>query len=387
MVHEDDLPLSATARPGLSPGFLQVIDWMLSPRPADRPQSVAMLREVLAGRRPIPTRRDEPLAPAWQRTAVLPPGPAPMAEPEIDLDLTIVQPVPAPQIPAVAPRPAAPAPRSSATPPPVRATAPRQGASPMVSTPLPPSSGPSAAAWVACGVLVLVVAASALWAWNRSPPEVGRAQAEPTTPATAKLAPGTAVPDKSAPAPAVAAALPGPSMTAALPTPAMAPAASATTRAAVTTPATAAPKAVRTPAVAAAPRESHASTRPPEPALPQPQPTTPPSPYSAQAQPTDPAPMSQRQQPTRQAEAGSRMPRGNATQVVPAPVPSEPPQAAPVAAPAVVAAGNPREGCGGRVFLALHACMVRQCALPQYTNHRDCERVRLIEERARNSPG
>jgi len=236
---------------------------------------------------------------------------------------------------------------------------------------------------VAGGVLALLVTAGALWAWNRSPPDVGRAQAERTTPAAAQLAQRTAVPENPAPAPAAAATLPSQSMTAALPAPAMAMAASATARAAVTPSATAAPKAVRTPAVAAGPRESHASDRQPEPARPQLPPPTTPSQYSAQAQPIDPSPVPQRQQPTRQAEAGSRMPRGNATQAVPAPVASD----LPAAAPAVVAAGNPREGCGGRVFLALHACMVRQCALPQYTSHKDCERVRLIEERARNTPG
>lgn len=39
-----------------SPQLLAVIDWMLAPRPADRPQSVAELRAVLEGKAPLPAR-------------------------------------------------------------------------------------------------------------------------------------------------------------------------------------------------------------------------------------------------------------------------------------------------------------------------------------------
>jgi len=63
-------PITATARmlaneaseltqqtvPGCSQNLLAIIDWMLAPRPSDRPQSVAELREVLAGRVPLPPR-------------------------------------------------------------------------------------------------------------------------------------------------------------------------------------------------------------------------------------------------------------------------------------------------------------------------------------------
>ena len=53
---DEQTPLAARALPGCSAAFLQAIDWMLAPRPADRPQDVAMLREALAGRRlpPLP---------------------------------------------------------------------------------------------------------------------------------------------------------------------------------------------------------------------------------------------------------------------------------------------------------------------------------------------
>jgi serine/threonine protein kinase len=69
--------------PGCSERFLHVIDWMLRPRPADRPQSVAQLREVLEGRLPVPRRAPAATAEApekpWERTDVL--GPPPSAPP------------------------------------------------------------------------------------------------------------------------------------------------------------------------------------------------------------------------------------------------------------------------------------------------------------------
>ena len=39
--------LASVARRGVSTEFLQAVDWMMAPRPEDRPQSVAALREVL----------------------------------------------------------------------------------------------------------------------------------------------------------------------------------------------------------------------------------------------------------------------------------------------------------------------------------------------------
>ena len=56
-VHDDLPPLSAQDLPGCSAEFLNVIDWMLAPRPADRPQTVSALRDVLSGRAPAPRRR------------------------------------------------------------------------------------------------------------------------------------------------------------------------------------------------------------------------------------------------------------------------------------------------------------------------------------------
>jgi hypothetical protein len=66
--------LAGTPRRGLSPGFLQVVDWMMAPRPEQRPQSVAALREVLAGRTVVPAPAAQaPVAPPaddWERTVI-----------------------------------------------------------------------------------------------------------------------------------------------------------------------------------------------------------------------------------------------------------------------------------------------------------------------------
>ena len=69
-VHDDLPPLALQALPGCSAQFLNVIDWMLAPRPTDRPQSVAALRDVLCGRAPAPRRRAAEPAPVgpWERT-------------------------------------------------------------------------------------------------------------------------------------------------------------------------------------------------------------------------------------------------------------------------------------------------------------------------------
>lgn len=48
--------------------------------------------------------------------------------------------------------------------------------------------------------------------------------------------------------------------------------------------------------------------------------------------------------------------------------------------PAPVPARDPREACGGRVFLALYQCLKRECVKPEYAKHKQCRRVREQEE-------
>jgi len=50
------VPLVQVAPPGCSPRLLQILDWAMAVRPQDRPQSVAQLRDALAGRIDPPPR-------------------------------------------------------------------------------------------------------------------------------------------------------------------------------------------------------------------------------------------------------------------------------------------------------------------------------------------
>jgi serine/threonine protein kinase len=78
-VHDEASALTTLSLPDCSENFLRIVDWMLAPRPADRPQSVAALRDVLDGRTATPLRRAAPQQSAsdWDRTVILPPSQAP----------------------------------------------------------------------------------------------------------------------------------------------------------------------------------------------------------------------------------------------------------------------------------------------------------------------
>jgi hypothetical protein len=64
---------------------------------------------------------------------------------------------------------------------------------------------------------------------------------------------------------------------------------------------------------------------------------------------------------------------------------------APAAVQAPVSVGevarHPRERCEGRHLIALHRCLMRECEKPEFQAHRDCQRVREIEARARDALG
>ena len=62
-------------------------------------------------------------------------------------------------------------------------------------------------------------------------------------------------------------------------------------------------------------------------------------------------------------------------------------QAAPTPVSGAQVARHPREQCAGRHLIALHRCLVRQCEKPEFQAHRDCERVRELEARARSALG
>ena len=144
-VQDEMQPLAGRDLPGCSKPFLKIIDWMLAPRPADRPQSVAALVDVLEGRAELPARPVAGVAPApvpapapveaVQRTQVLPPS--------------VKQPAAGVDIPIDIPSPSAAAPAGAA---------------------LPSGAGRR---WLlpAAGVLALL-AAAALWFWPGKPAPV-----------------------------------------------------------------------------------------------------------------------------------------------------------------------------------------------------------------------
>jgi len=84
----------------------------------------------------------------------------------------------------------------------------------------------------------------------------------------------------------------------------------------------------------------------------------------------------------------SARPVAAAADPMPAAAPPATPPAADVApghAPVSVATAthNPRERCGNRHLIAMHRCLVRECEKPEYTAHRECQRVRDIESSTR----
>ena len=73
-VHDEASHLTTEQVQGCTEAFLLAIDWMLCPRPLDRPQSVAELRRVLDGEAKAPVRRSlDGSASHWERTNVLAP--------------------------------------------------------------------------------------------------------------------------------------------------------------------------------------------------------------------------------------------------------------------------------------------------------------------------
>jgi serine/threonine protein kinase len=80
----DEQPRLAGSTFGNVPDLLlQVCDWMLAPRPDQRPQHVAELRAALSGHLPVPRRERPSSATAWQTTVVQQPA---RASPAVDFE-------------------------------------------------------------------------------------------------------------------------------------------------------------------------------------------------------------------------------------------------------------------------------------------------------------
>ncbi len=401
-VSDDAAPLASVQRPGISERFLRTVDWMLAPRPADRPQSVNDLREVLSGRVEVPVRVVLPPSPtAWQRTEVQPDRaadiPLGLDEPSVPsspLGVNAQGPV---SVPPSMPPPAPPQPRSAvvhagppATPAPLPVEAEEWSATADRVLPPQPAGLPqkSVGPMLAVGAAVVIAGGALWWLLQRpgpapSPVVQAPAASAVAASAAASVAVAASAPvleplAASAPASAVAAAPPPASAVAVAPVPASAPARVAAPVRTTPTATTTGPSgmtvdsAALRPLPASAPEGSgqrktgagNGSNR--NTATANPSPSTPP----------------ERRPPVLPPNVETTPPVRNTTPGDP-PVATRPsPDGALTPMPASRNA-DPRENCGGRMLLALHKCLVRECAKPQFYDHAECVQVRAIEERAR----
>jgi serine/threonine protein kinase len=398
-VSDDAAPLASQKIEGCGESFLHTVDWMLAPRPADRPQSVAALRAVLGGKAPLPQRRpvDAVSAAQWEPTLIVPPGATPpqgakpvppvAPQPPDDNDITVVvAPKPPPARRATPGHPASPPPQ----PAPAQAASPAPGPGPTQSTSAParpavPEAAPAAerpaaphlraAASggsrlvfpVALGVVV-VAAAAAFALWPRSS---GDAAAPPpatsATPPTAggDTAPAVAKGSQAAPpvgqaAPAAAPAAPIAPVT---PPPSTAPAPQAAAE-----PVSPAPSALVRPADAAPPVQAA--------------PKAPPSKDAAApaARPTQPTAAPSKQPPAAPPAEPSIAPPSPSTAAAPGPAPATPAPTRPeAAAPALVGPlpepskpKGPEAQCGNRNPLSYFVCMERECRRSEFKAHPEC---------------
>jgi serine/threonine protein kinase len=323
-VNEDEqAPLAAQPITGCSEPFLHVVDWMLAPRPGDRPQSVAALREVLEGRVSPPSRLGAAasLGAQWERTLVVhqPPAALPGG--------------PAPAPPAAATRsavggvdPELKAPRSPAVVPPVQGLVAASDTAPRRRTvALPLGIGLAAA-----------VAVAAITLWPRKTPELAVAGS-----ASAPVAGAEAATRAGGPAADIAASVPaGP-----LPGAALAVMAGA-----------------GSPSVVASGAAAHATEA------------------KAASAPLTAARSARMLRPARAAAAPpAGAPVAAETATAPTPAPEPPPVAhappPPAPAPAPVEPSRPLgpEGlCAGRNPILHFVCMERECLRSKFMQHPEC---------------
>ncbi len=343
-VHDDQLPLAGQALPGCSADFLEVIDWMLSPRPADRPQSVAALRNALAGSAPPAPAAAQaaPAAPspaAWETTQVLEAaaGVRRTAVPATGPGDESTQVVPVSRPMSVSAAPPLPPPLPPPPPPP--------------QPPAPMAGPPAGRRWwpIALGTLVVAAVAGYLaWPDGASAPAAAAASAP-----AASLAAG----------PAAAPSVPAMAAAATVVTAMTAVAAQALP---ASSPAAVEPATTRT----RSPKPIEVREIPPKLAARRPSPPTDEPTPARKALPVDSTPMPL-------AESPSVPPRAHPT------TESVPKSVAPPSTTAALA--GPTERCGRRVLLALWLCVQRECAKPELTQHPECVRWRA-EEARRASP-
>ena len=366
-VHDDVSALTTLAVPDCSENFLHIIDWMLAPRPADRPQSVAALREVLAGHAPTPLRRAAAQQPVsdWDRTVVMPSSraaattlvvPPPHQQPAApDQQTTLVM---APS--TTAPPQAQPQAVMAAEPASEKTVRVARPAAPMADLSAAPVSLPAAAAggsrrlMLGLGVGALVLAAVAAVAL-RGKPAASPAGAEVAAASAASAAaPAASVAESAVKtvvvggAPSAAAVLAAPAAAAGLAAVPAKPEAKPLTTSA-TTPVTGAASTKPNSAAAKAAARTAASVA-----------AVPAAPVAATVAPAP--------EPVRPKPEVAQTP-------VPAPAP------VPVAAAPKPAATNPEAVCGGQNPLLYFVCMEKECLRSEQMGTADCKKWRRAATR------
>jgi serine/threonine protein kinase len=347
---DDQIALAATPRPGISTGFLDLIDWMLAPRPQHRPQSVAQLRAVLDGQAAIPDRA----------TTI---GPRPPTGPDAQVRSEAAD----PDATQIKPRSKSGVGESTSLgdghgtrPHEPTQVQRREAAAPVRDAkPLTTSGGAAAAASVpgrgsrlplllGTGLVVVVIAAGA-WIAGL----IGSAKPAPGEPGA-----GSAVTANSNSPPPLA-------------DPAVAPVPMSASAVQVTDPAsasTATPLAVALPSLPAQATSAvpgagaRTASRAAGPRA---------VPNSALNRVTA--------QPSHNGAAAE-------TQIPAAPPPTAAILASPAAAPTIAPAGpaDPNSVCGKRILLAYHRCMLRECEKPEFAGHPECARIKAIEDRQKS---
>jgi len=389
-IHDEVSLLSTASCAGCSENFLRTIDWMLAPRPIDRPQSVAALREVLDGHALPPLRRLDaaPQASQWDRTVAIGARGAssllPAQPVDVDLDGTRIVPPPLPAAPAsdatvfepplhkaqpvATPTPAA---RDSATAP--HRAAPgapgdAPGGAPLGAPGRALGSAPGRApksgrgwlpAALGVGLVAMAVAAFALWSRGEAviAADAANAAASAAAAAAAALAPsaaataGSTLPAAPSVPESTVATVVVPSTPAASPgAPTSADTAPATGEAVMRPPRPAAP------ARAAAPSRTAGALTPARSVVPSVATSAPAAPPSAQG--TVPA----------------------ATSALP-PAMTEVPAAEPVKP---IVARGPEGVCEGRNPVLYFVCMERECLRGRFQAHADCVKWRREARREVN---
>ena len=337
-------PLARLAPPGCSPRLLQILDWAMAVRPQDRPQSVAQMRDALAGRGAVPVR-------AGAQPSAAAAGPA---SAEAGYEKTI-------QVTGrseSARRPAPKAPAAAASAPGRRSRHDADLESPERSVMLPPKSGLPLKAVL----LLLIAATAAAGAWTTRQqwlPLVGLQAA--ALPAAESASSAEAVASAAAAQAAAAPASDGAAASAAVvvadaaSAPATLPAASDAAASAAAAPASEVAAVAPVPVVEAPPAHAKASTRSHGKA-------------ATRAVPFQlPPPV---------------LPPANESHLVaPTHVVTEVPDAVEPAAPAAARGLGPREACADADAAKAAACVKRLCDNePRYQHFPICQRVHRKEE-------